>query len=161
MVHEEVTSFLTKGVGFGGKKTLRPFRCLDTANEQKAAQGFRETVETPYHDGIRNCPSLTRSFMDELGFGVLTKLQESEVSTCVQHRDVFIPDENLHGPVSSLGEAPSAAAGPVNLAHPACAELLLRGNSRPAGGTALEGVWWTWTEDCRHEMVHSASCTTS
>lgn len=90
--------------------------------------------------------------MDETGSGVLTKLQESEVSTCVQHRDVFIPDEDLHGPVSSLGEVPSAAAGPANLAHPACTELLLRGSSHPAGGTALEGVWWTWTEDCRHEI---------
>lgn len=56
IAHEEVTSF-TKGVGFGGKKTLRSLRCWDTADEQKADLGFQGTVDTPYYDGIRNCPS--------------------------------------------------------------------------------------------------------
>lgn len=118
IVCEEVTSFLTKGVGFGGKKTLRSFRCWDTADEQKADLGFQGTVDPPYHDGIRNCPNLTKSFIDEAGSGVLMKLQESDGINLCPAPDVFIPNEDLHWPISSLTEVPSMVSDPVNHSPP-------------------------------------------
>lgn len=71
IVHEEVTSFLTKGVGFGGKKTLRSFRCWDKADEQKADLGFQGTVEYTISWQHQKLP---KSFIDEAGSRELMKL---------------------------------------------------------------------------------------